>query len=275
MSPGRHVLQDSVVFVYVSLSGKDTRQVAAPMASVVRAALPGSLRKNIRGRRPSLPCPATSDCSAGTGLAHQHLQIWLLHTSHILGFLHSPVLFVNFPDTRVNPTEGDLSLTLSHWPLSSKSRERSLCPVRYLASRIIVVSSFDGTCILSHNANLRAPSRTLTTWSVHDRLCFKTNVLEHSVLFQKNPDARRVACSTGRPSPSLSSFGCSCITSKSSTTYLPLNPENHCAVAHGTLCARTSISLSFEVQGSPFPCRGKRRGGARTMACKQTLLAMH
>ena len=33
-----------------------------------RAALSGSLRRNVRGRRPSLPCPATSNCSAGTGL---------------------------------------------------------------------------------------------------------------------------------------------------------------------------------------------------------------
>ena len=49
--------------MYVSLSGKDTRQVAAPMASVVR---------------PSL-------------------------AAYILGFPHSPVLFLNFHDTRQNP----------------------------------------------------------------------------------------------------------------------------------------------------------------------------
>ena len=35
------------------------------------------------------------------------------------------------------------------------------CPVSYLASLIIVVYSFEGTCTLPHNANLRAFSRTL------------------------------------------------------------------------------------------------------------------
>ena len=38
------------------------------------------------------------------------------------------------------------------------------CPVSYLASLIIVVYSCDGTCILPHNANLRAFSRTLKMW---------------------------------------------------------------------------------------------------------------
>ena len=142
VSPGRHVLQDSVVFLYV--------------ASVVRPSLVACAKTFAEGvplfhvQQPQT-APRAPAC-------HQHLQIWLLHTSQTLGFPHSPVLFLT------NPTEGDLSLTLSHWPLSSKSRERSLFTVSYLASWIIVVCSFDATCSLSHNANLRAPSRTLRTW---------------------------------------------------------------------------------------------------------------
>ena len=144
MSPGTHVLQDSVLFLY--------------KASVVRPSLVPCAKTFAEGvplfhvQQPQI-APRAPAC-------HQHLQIWLLHTSHILGFPHSPVLFLT------NPTEGYLShldrgspFPTGHLP--SKSRERTLCIVRYLASWIIVVSSFDGTCSLSHKANLRAPSRTL------------------------------------------------------------------------------------------------------------------
>ena len=71
VSPGRRVLQDSCVFCVCFPLGpgypprRSTR-------GFCRAALSGSLRKEIRGRRPSLPCPATSDCSTGTGLPPTH-----------------------------------------------------------------------------------------------------------------------------------------------------------------------------------------------------------
>ena len=156
-------------FLSVSLSGKDTRQVAAPMASVVRPSLVACAKTFAEGvplfhvRQPQTR-PWAQAC-------HQHLQIWHLHT-----FTHPRLpslssLVPQLPMTRGKSHRGSSQsprqrLTLSHWSLSSKSGERSLCHVSHLASWIIVVCSFDGTFSLSHKANLRAPSRTLRTHGV-------------------------------------------------------------------------------------------------------------
>ena len=140
----------------VSISGQDTRQVAAPIASVARPSLAACAKKFAEGAplfhvwQPQ-PTPWPPAC-------HQLLQLLHLHNSHILGFSSLSNLVPPLPSQEANPTGRHLSElhrgSPFHWPLSSESGERSLCSVSCLASYIIVVCSFDGTCTLPHNANL-------------------------------------------------------------------------------------------------------------------------
>ena len=78
----------------------------------------------------------------------------LCHSSHNT-FLRFMVIPLHHPLSACSPCAG-----LHHVPFFSTELTFP-CPVSYLASLIIVVYSFEGTCTLPHNANLRAFSRTL------------------------------------------------------------------------------------------------------------------
>ena len=168
VSPGRHVLRDSGVCF--SMFPSRARNPAKSQHSWPLSCGPlwqhaqrnsreaslslmfGNLRL-LRGHR-----LATNTCNSCSSIPTTSLASL------------TPVVFLTFPDKRQTPP-GVISFTSTEahiflWPLSSQSGERSLRPVSCLASWIIVVYSFDGTCSLPHNANLRAPSRTLRTWSV-------------------------------------------------------------------------------------------------------------
>ena len=149
----RHTWLAEVLRVFsVSLSGQDTRQVAAPMASVARPRL-AACAKNFAEGAPLFH--VRQHCSVATGLPPTlanpappclpHPRLPAL-----------PSLVPHLPWQEANPTGGSSlsprqrEVHLLHWPLSSESGERSLCSVSCVASWIIVVCSCDGTCSLSH-----------------------------------------------------------------------------------------------------------------------------
>ena len=103
----------------------------------------------------------------------------LVRSYHLSSCLNQPFFIQNYWTTFLPLTQPQHNLRFTviplHHPLSACSpcaglhhiafffsmRLTFLCPVNCRASWINVVCSFEGTCILPHNANLRAFARTL------------------------------------------------------------------------------------------------------------------
>ena len=119
--PGRHVLQNSGFLFNVSLSGQDTRQVAAPVASVTQPSLAACAMKFGEGaplfyfRQPRT--------AAGPPACHQLLQILHLHTSHILRFSSLPSLVPHLSSQEANPSQVIAPFARS----TASQHESSLC----------------------------------------------------------------------------------------------------------------------------------------------------